>query len=324
MVEVGRAEEAKAASASTGTSRRRSSQLPNPPVVSTTSSECGECDEAFVSKLESLRLGLACPEVDAEVRDRLSLLDDAGVEYYVSNASLRDYTVQFEFSRNDYEVRIDGRRVADARAALEAATGRDELVVRLANQSIFADVIAEISASLEPHGLAECGASVCADEAGRYEVYLGEGRSLQASLDLKVAVPTVDGSSKLILATFPCAVQAVVRDDVRVCRSVSRVVLAAVFDDDLKRAAAFLGQAARHAPPVRTPAASLIGPSRILRAAANGVRRAYRSASDRGLTEEVPPPPPETPPPGTLMRRWSSSPPGSDVREFLDSRFESA
>lgn len=236
----------------------------------------------FVGALEELRMDLASPDVDASLRKRLLEIDDESFfRYYRDNASLREYTLRHEMSRNVYEK--GGRRISDFPA------GTDELVVRMANQSIFADVISCVSLGLSR--LSQVGASVCAcDRGGRYEI---DDNSLRASLDLCVAVPTLGREkNKLLVATFPCAIS--VSLDARhasVRRDLGRVQLATLFDEDLRKAAAFHVEARESAtdtsPTTTPPPPQFVGSSRLLRAAANSVKVMMSPSSHRQAEEEV-------------------------------------
>lgn len=229
--------------------------------------------EAF-ERIEKLRYALADATVSEAAAKILNQQPPSEwLAYYEDRPQLALYTIEHEIQRNTYNVDEEALR-----RMLEQG-GPRAFLVRLANQSIFADAVAALSEALRPHGLD--GAAVGADKGGSYEF----GRdSLDAALDLDVSVPTDDNpQGKLVLATVTTRIH--VRTDWHVVRRIDRPTLAPIFEDRTKRAARCFVQARNAEPRVSEAAAgTIVGPARVLGAAFSGVdalgKLVRRSAAD--------------------------------------------
>ena len=215
--------------------------------------------EAFLS-LEKLRQSLADEALTEAVTRSLATTD--WLRYYEERAELAAYTLSQELERNDFSV--DGSTL-DLQAKLEKLTGPAAFLLRLANQSLFADFLTAYRKELVSDVVADVTNGLA---AGRYALRTGNDPSLEASLALDVCVPTDSG--KLVLGTFTATVHVRWHQGAwQVERRVKRPELAAIFDDETKRAARY--HVRTSGLPPNSSSRPLIGPLRVFGAARRGV-----------------------------------------------------
>ena len=157
----------------------------------------------------ALRLQLANATMTDRVNAALAERSAASFfDYYDTNKDLSAYTLEQELTRNSFSVIDEGGGILEGVNAgeyLKRAVGDVAYLVRVANQSIFADNIAALT---EHFRLCDAMASLSnpCDAETRYEVDCLR-RTLDASLTVEVVIPTSGaGNGKLALARIDCAV----------------------------------------------------------------------------------------------------------------------
>ncbi|KAJ1459747.1 hypothetical protein M885DRAFT_613347 [Pelagophyceae sp. CCMP2097] len=240
------------------------------PAAAALPAEEDAAEAAAHEKIRALRLQLADPSVSERVNLRLAAESAESVlRYYRDRPDLSRYTCEKEAPRNTYL--FDGESATDAALQLRAATGDGELLVRLANQSVFADALIALSQELNAESIFAAVAN-SPSSTPSFLLRFGPAPSLEATLHIEVTVPTTATAppacqSRVALATAQCSVFVKIEDGrATVVRRVERPRLTRLFDADTRAAATAAAMLAGAAPPPQAPA-SLIGPGRFFAAA---------------------------------------------------------
>lgn len=196
--------------------------------------ESEENIRAVIAAYKNILQDLADPKVNENINEALSRVNYSSfVQYYLENANLSHYSIERELNRLDFEVTYNGETSTDNSFIQDAfwETKLDDLW-RLANQSIYADVLSGVRKYFEHSNLnVSAVASKCI-----FKLDIDERRlRSEGFFDIVLESHKVE-SHRIKVATIQGNIDASMKHKI-IKQWLSQPSMSMVFDSDLRGAA---------------------------------------------------------------------------------------